>query len=348
MDGYLLTCNIESFKLNLCRIKAYLAQFADVCSASAYTLTKKEESCVNLLHSIQKSIVVEQNRIAPILLQLRILATKIGSEHLEDWIKFESEGYPDNVKVPNYRKISISYLADFTGPFHAQIKNAPIPPYLIEKFAGKEWIIRDYKESISTMEHLISTCPDQVYIDASNLILLLRNKIYQHHNCVSVRGRIPIPFFIEIQNTVRNRILEFVIQLEKSIPTVADINFNHKIQTDNFADQKEKINQITNQTIYKDCTFAHSNHNSDINISIIEGNKSSLINFLIEKHFPIKEAEEFADIVASEKPTNKSEPFGKKTQQWLDHNLKKTSKLCQVITPILELVKKAVSAFYGI
>ena len=242
---------------------------------------------MSLLHSIQKSIT-EQNKVAPILLQLRVLATKIGSEQLEDWIKFESEGYPDNVAVPNYRKILPSYSASFVGPFYAQIKNAPIPPYLVKKIAGQKWVMMDYKDSISTMEHLISTSQGNFYIKASDLILLLQDKIYPGYNCVSVSGTCGVSCLLEIQSIVRNRILDFVLQLEKSIPSVADISFDYKIQTIVFLDKKEKITQITNQTIYKDCTFAHSNPNSGINISVIKGDKSSLINFLIGKTFSEK------------------------------------------------------------
>ena len=79
---------------------------------------------MSILHDIQQSITVDQGNIAPILLKLRLLAAKLGSNELESWIRYESEGYPDDIELPDYRKIPISYLGHFAGPFGAQISNA--------------------------------------------------------------------------------------------------------------------------------------------------------------------------------------------------------------------------------
>ena len=56
-------------------------------------------------------------------------------------MKHESEGYPSAAEVPDYRKIRVFYTGTFSGPFGSGIKNAPIPPYLIEKIAGKRWTL---------------------------------------------------------------------------------------------------------------------------------------------------------------------------------------------------------------
>ena len=93
--------------------------------------------------------------IGPILLKLRFLASRLGSDTLEDWVKHELEGYPEGVEVPDYRKIGASYTATFSGPFGSGIRNAPIPPYLIEKYAGKQWTSIEMRQSVAAVDQLL-------------------------------------------------------------------------------------------------------------------------------------------------------------------------------------------------
>ena len=64
-----------------------------------------------MLHDIQTSLIQEGTDIGPILLKLRFLASRLGSNLLEDWVKHEVGGYPADVPVPDYRKMRVSYTA---------------------------------------------------------------------------------------------------------------------------------------------------------------------------------------------------------------------------------------------
>lgn len=82
---------------------------------------------MGLLSDIQTALLNEQP-IGPILLKLRFLAARLGSAALQEWVKYESEGYPASVPVPEYRKFHVSYTGNFNGPFGRVAKNIPIPP----------------------------------------------------------------------------------------------------------------------------------------------------------------------------------------------------------------------------
>lgn len=95
---------------------------------------------VSLLQEIQTAVLQEGTDLGPILLKLRLLAARIGSQPLAEWVRHESEGYPRDAELPAYRIVPVSYTATFSGPFGSGINNAPISPYLVEKFAGKHWV----------------------------------------------------------------------------------------------------------------------------------------------------------------------------------------------------------------
>lgn len=148
---------------------------------------------MGLLHEIQESVVNENADLASLLLKVRLLASRLESEILEEWVKHEAEGYPNDAEVPGYRKVAVSYQGTFSGPFGSGVKNAPIPSYLVEKFAGEHWVQIEIRESIAAVEDLLRNAAEGdggIGIDASNLILLLQGNVYEDYACNEVRGSI--------------------------------------------------------------------------------------------------------------------------------------------------------------
>ena len=76
---------------------------------------------MSLLHDIQAAVLQEGADLGPILLKVRLLAAQLGSQPLADWVKHESEGYPSETPVPDYRIIQVTYTATFSGPFGSGI-----------------------------------------------------------------------------------------------------------------------------------------------------------------------------------------------------------------------------------
>src|SRR5688572_7880440 len=94
---------------------------------------------MSILREIQAELLSDKAELSTILLKMRFLASRLGSEPLEDWVRFESEGYPPDVELPQYRIVGVSYKGTWSGPYNSGINNAPIPGYLIEKYASKAW-----------------------------------------------------------------------------------------------------------------------------------------------------------------------------------------------------------------
>lgn len=222
---------------------------------------------MSLLYQIQESVVQEGCDLGSVLLKLRLLASRLGSDILEEWVKHESEGYPKEIDVPSYRIVGLSYKGTFFGPFGSGIRNASIPPYLIEQYAGQHWVNHKIRESISAVDDLIKSSADvgSLGINASNLILLLQGKIYEDYACNDIRATFSRTALTEIRQAVRGRILELTLELEKAIPAAALVTFG---TPRNEEKNSEKVQQISQQIIYG--TFT----NSSVNL----GDKSTLTN----------------------------------------------------------------------
>ena len=303
-----------------------------------------------LLHQIQESVVQEGSNLGSVLLKLRLLASRLGSDILEEWVKHESEGYPKESEIPSYRVIGVSYKGTFFGPFGSGIKNAPIPPYLIEKFAGESWTNYEIRESIATVDDLVKSSSNDgsLGIDASNLILLLQGKVYEEYACNDISGTISRTSLAEIQQAVRSRILELTLELEKTIPVASQVTFGapRNEETDS-----EKIQQISQQIIYGNVTTAVAGgHGANIAVVVGERDKNSFIEHLVSIGLPRDDVAELAEIIESEEPTSSEEPFGQNAKNWIASNLKKAAEGTwnMGISVATKVLTEAALKYYGL
>ncbi len=306
---------------------------------------------MSLLHQIQESVVQEGCDLGSVLLRLRLLASRLGSDMLEEWVKHESEGYPNEVDVPSYRIVGVSYKGTFSGPFGSGIQDAPIPPYLIQQYAGQHWVNHKIRESISAVDDLIKSSADggSLGINASNLILLLQGKIYPNYPaCNDISATISRTSLAEIRQAVRSRILELTLELEKAIPAAALVTFG---APGNEGKNPEKVQQISQQIIYGNVTTAIAGgHGSNINLAINERDKDSFIEYLVNSGLPVNDATELVEIMKTEEPSSKEEPFGKKAASWLASNLKKAAEGTWKIgiSVATEVLTEAAKKYYGL
>lgn len=278
---------------------------------------------MSLLYQIQESVVQEESNLGSVLLKLRLLAARLGSHNLEEWVKHESEGYPNGSVLPEYRTVGVTYTGNFSGPFGSGIKNAPIPSVLIKQFVNDSWNSFSVRESIAAVGELVKSSADgrSLGINASDLILLLQGKVYEDYACNSISGSISAVSLSEILQAVRNRVLELTIELEKAIPAAAHITFGAQSMD---KDNATKAQQITQQIIYGNVGNAISGGSkSTFNVNIQSNNKESVVNYLKEHGIPGEDAIEFAQIVASEKPSSHEEPFGSGAKNWIASNIRK-------------------------
>ena len=280
---------------------------------------------MSLLHEIQESIVQEDADLGSILLKLRLLASRLGSEVLEEWVKHESEGYPEDIAVPPYRTAKVSYTGTFSDSFGSGLNNVPISSHLVKQFANESWVNSEIRESIAAVNDLVKKTSKKgsIGIDASNLILLLQGNVYEDYACNAINGTISRTAFVEIVQTVRSRILELTLKIEKTTPEASLVTFGAPEATNA---NPEKIQQISQQIIYGNVSTAVTGgHGANIAIAISERDKDSFISHLVKSGIPEVDAIEFAEIVETEEPQSEEEPFGEKANNWITSNLKKAA-----------------------
>lgn len=306
---------------------------------------------MSLLNDIQVSLLREGAPLAPILLKFKLLAARLKSRPLKEWIAHELEGYPTDAEVPEYRKLQVAFHGTFSGPFGSGINNAPIPTYLVEKFAGPKWSGFEMRQSIAAVDELISSSNKNgvLHFDCSNLILILQGKIYENYACNAVDGSFSVSQLTELQHVVRSRLLDMAIEFE-ALPGALEIMVG-KIEETQASENERAVNQIFHQTVYGTMqNVNNSGTTGDIKFSGNSFNTSDLIQYLSDNGIPKEAAEEFAEALKTEGPESKDVPFGQKAKLWLADNLKKaldgTWKIG--IGTATEVLSKGAISYYGL
>jgi|SRR5882757_1571525 hypothetical protein len=182
------------------------------------------------------------------------------------------------------------------------------------------------RQSVAAIDELAASARESegtLRIDASNLILLLQGKVYEDYACNSVWETLSVASLTEIQNAVRNRILELTIQIEKSIPAAADIDVGPPTAT---AKNPEKVTQITNQVINGNVTsISNVGDGAQFSFNIEEGDNDAFVKALVKSGIAKQDAQELAKIMASEKGGSEAEPFGTKAKVWIVANIGKAA-----------------------
>lgn len=70
---------------------------------------------MSILEEIQAAAVDGTSDLGSLLRKCKLLAARLGSEPLENWLLWESNGYPENVEVPEYRIWSLQLKGHFFG-----------------------------------------------------------------------------------------------------------------------------------------------------------------------------------------------------------------------------------------
>ena len=195
---------------------------------------------MSLLREIQSSAVDANEPISTLLRKCKILAVRLGSSEFKSWVDFELNGYPDIDDMPEYRIMSVSCKGHFSGGFGAAMNNAEIPSNCIPKEYRKYLYTTYMAQPISSLESLINDSDGGTVQEPwpANVTAHFGMKIYQGYNCMQAWKVIPINALVGVLDMIRNRVLNFVLEIESEDPQAGDAPLNSQPVAE------EKVQQI--------------------------------------------------------------------------------------------------------
>lgn len=301
---------------------------------------------MSILEEIETAAVDGQSDLGTLLRKCKVLAARLDSQPLADWVLWESNGYPSDAKVPDYRILTLQLKGHFTGPFGSGIRNASIPMVCVPEKLRSQFEAHECKMSIASLEHLTKTESDLFQVNTGDLSVVLGSRVYSRMNCLSAWGEVGSPSIVEILNSVRNRILDFALAISKQVTKSGEVT-NHTLKVID----PSKVTQIFYTTIYEggSATLVGSAVNSNFNTSIVQGDFSTLRKYLEENGVVTGDLDELQDAIKKDDKVEHKGNFGPKVAHWLGKMATKAAEETWKagVTQGLKILTDAILKYYG-
>lgn len=150
-------------------------------------------------------------------IKAQIIARRIGSPELGNWVRCESRGYGADDILPDYRKVRITLRGtvenDFQRASDVQLSSYRVP----EKYRGLV-TRREFRQSINVIERLAEDEDRFVAVVQRELYPFLGHGYINGAVVVHAYGQIPKGYFLQLLTEVRSRLLDLLLGLSEYVP----------------------------------------------------------------------------------------------------------------------------------
>jgi hypothetical protein len=272
-------------------------------------------STMKLISDIINDLVAENTSAVVPLQKTKILATRLGNKDLLNWANLELSGYSNKEMLPSYRKATGTILGDFINGYN-QVTNYPLPLPSFGDGLDEEMRTFYIMNDVATLERfgasgeesLMFRYPDGV---KQSIESIMRNSNGPYFQLLHVGVSVPIHVASQAITAVKNKLLDFMLELERE--------FGMETELEDLKKQPTKINYIMETTIHNtgDGNVINTGEQAQItaNIKIKKGDKSELQDTLATNGLTQDDINNLLEVVDAEEPTGKK--FGQEVNLWI-------------------------------
>lgn len=304
---------------------------------------------MSLLRDIQNSAIDAHTDIQVVLRKCKVLAARLNNEKFEKWVESELLGYQSIDSLPKYRIFRVESYGNFHGPFGSGRYHAIMPigflPITNQDFFRYSYLLAP----ISNYSDLLQQEGDGNILEnwPAEAVVHFGGNFYKGMYCSAAWKQIPRNCLAAMIDTVRNRVLNFVIEIEKEAPDAGEAPLSSPLISD------EKVNQVFHTHIYgnvENLSSGGSNFNQIGEVKSISGNVDALLSYLANNKVPQEDLGVLQEAITEDENADQcSEGFGPKVTQWMAKMLNKAGSGTWKIgvNAASTLLSKALCEYYG-
>ena len=254
---------------------------------------------MSLLREIQDAAVDGKLDAGTLLRKCRVLAQRLNNDLFTKWVLSELNGYQLDESLPPYRVFSVQSLGDFAGGFGSNMRNIPLPLGLIPEQYRQMACSVAFREGVVTLSELAaSTTGGSLEVSwPADLVRAVGRCFYRDYVLLGASRSVPTAMLKGIVETVRNRVLEFVLQIEVEDPRAGESTPGvQPISTD-------KVTNVFNNYIMGNVSNlapGASNFSQHASMTVITNDWSSLVSVLNAVGIPKADAADLKKALAAD------------------------------------------------
>ena len=185
---------------------------------------------MSLLRQIQDAAIDSSVDLPTLLRKCKVLAARLGNEDFKQWINNELVGYDCKEDLPIYRVLNVNSKGNFSGAFGSGLRNADIPltcmPKEFRENLGHCYMMSPVAAIASLVKNDNTGTLQEPWIP--DVVAYFCQEIYEHMVCMQAWKVIPASSLVAALDSVRTRILNFVLEIEAQNPAAGEAMINEK------------------------------------------------------------------------------------------------------------------------
>lgn len=218
--------------------------------------------------------------VATLLRRVKVIASRLGTDQIEEWVDHELVGYPDGAPLPEYRgPFPAQVIGHFSGPFNSEVRNLPIPATGFPSDMRDSPLFEiEFRQPVAQLQELSrsegtpqASWPANAVAYTNQLIEEGEAQLVPYHGLVAAWRPIPTHKFVEILDIVRTRILGLALQLEEVEPAAGEPGVSVP---------QPAVQNITNNIYGGSSNIAVASHNVSQVALPSPGDRQALIDYM--------------------------------------------------------------------
>lgn len=306
---------------------------------------------MSLLREIQDAAIDANVAISVVLRKCKVLATRLGNKEFSSWVERELNGYTSTEDLPEYRILKVESLGNFVGSWGSSANSVPIAPSIIPE-EYRDIVTTAYLMDPISYYHSLTMGKESGTDILSqpwpaDLIRLVSSKIYRNMNCISAWKVISRNTIAALLDTVRNRILSFVLEIEAEAPDAGEAPPNARPIPD------ERVNQVFNTYIQGNVTSLITGSQTityNTKITVIQNDLDSLKQYLSSLGIGKPDLQELDKAIQEDAESGVKGDLGSKVKAWMGKMISKagTSTWNVAASVAANLLTQALLKYYGL
>lgn len=297
---------------------------------------------MGLIKEIRNEVVDEEKSLTSVLRKAKIVATSLQNGEFKHWVEAELNGYSGEDELPSYRILESPVFGTFSGP-QGIAKNVQLPTSQFPDWMGENPREILFGNPIKEIESFAERNDEDLREPwPTETAMMLREKIGMRGMVLNeVYQPITTPQMEAIMDAVRNRLLEFVLELQEINPDILESEEALKKISG------EEIQHVYNVTIQGDKNVVASGDRIEQKVKqgIESGDMDSLIDYLRDVGLQHEDLESLKEAIEADgEPTG--DELGERVKSWLGEMTEKTYK--GAINVGKGILVKAIMTYYGL
>ncbi len=171
---------------------------------------------MEILRQIQSDILNQGVSVSVILRKAKVLAAQLDSTELGEWASGELDGYDSFDDLPDYRKLTTNASGQWTNGYR-MVNNHSVPMFKIkDEDIKKALTLYQVSNGIRTVENLVSDLGEKRIMLSPSVVALVNTDVGERgYGYTTLHFNLDSHAFDQILDTVRNRLLDFILKLNK-------------------------------------------------------------------------------------------------------------------------------------